>query len=178
MVSEGTRFREAWRSRTATVVLLGGVALCAACVIYVPVERASKVIGPSPASQLARAGAEWDVANGVERNAPVEYSGGPLSPGRYKMLTTLSREEFLDYLAGRTWLSRETPRWPPRYVWLWNRRPIERWGATQVIGGDRVRWPVVLGELAAILLVAGGLMTAALRRERRRFGGTAAPTPD
>lgn len=72
--------------------------------------------------------------------------------------------EALRRMATGKWASLE-PAWPPRFRWLSDRQNA-RSGAWQYV--DHIAWPILLAEQALILLIAGGLLTFLIRRDRRR----------
>ena len=81
-----------------------------------------------------------------------------------------------EQLGRRGFADHHRPWWPPEYYWwsdlhgpLWRPRDRNPGGTTLPVQGMlRLRWPVFLAQHASILLLACGLLTYVVRRERRR----------
>lgn len=157
-------------SKSDIAVLVGTLLGLGAVALWVPVREGKRIRGEPSAAAIAETADDWDWAHGVlPRNRPERTRGSWSLPYR-RLVMQHGRDEFLDIMRGRAWDYSDVP-WPPRWVWIWSRQPVRPMRSAGWEIGERVRWPIVLGELGLILVLGGALMTVVVRRRRRCMAG-------
>lgn len=118
---------------------------------------------------------EWDVEEWATDTQPIWFEVVAREPWEGKGTVALGRWRFGEFRPGR--FGESYPDWG--WQWVWDRGAyytIDHWAGAQrktdprgpVVEEQVVIWPIVVTEQLLVLLVGGGLLAWAVRRERVR----------